>query len=230
VAFAFASRLGSVVTFAGLITAGVAVALQSVILSIVGYFFLIGKFGIRVGDRVEMGGVKGEVVDIGLVRMHLMELGGADYVPTGRVVAFSNSIVFQPTVGLFKQVPGTNFLWHEITLALSPDTDYSSVKERLLKVVEAVLADYRDDLERQYRALQTNLFSTPASGFRPKARLRFTPSAVEVVISFLVDRQLASEIDERVTRELMKNLDREPKLKLVSSASPSIAVKTDLAA
>jgi small-conductance mechanosensitive channel len=230
VAFAFASRLGSVVTFAGLITAGVAVALQSVILSIVGYFFLIGKYGIRVGDRVQIGGVTGEVIDIGLVRMHLMELGGGDYTPTGRVVAFSNSIVFQPTAGLFKQIPGTNFLWHEITLALSPDTDSFSVKDRLLKVVEAVLADYRDDLERQYRAMQTTLFSTSASGFQPKAQLRFAPSAVEIVIRFPVDRQQASEIDERVTRELVKNLDREPKLKLVSSPAPSIVVRTDLAA
>ena len=230
IAFAFASRLGSVVTFAGLITAGVAVALQNVILSIVGYFFLIGKYGIRVGDRVQIGGVTGEVIDIGLVRLHLMELGGEDYIPTGRVVAFSNSIVFQPTAGLFKQIPGTNFLWHEITLFLSPDSDYASVKDRLLKVVEAVLADYRDDLERQYRAMQTTLFSTSANGLRPKAVLRFTPSAVEVVIRFPVDRQQASEIDELVTRELIKNLEREPKLRLASSAGPSIVVRTDLAA
>jgi hypothetical protein len=160
----------------------------------------------------------------------LMELGGGDYIPTGRVVAFSNSIVFQPTAGLFKQIPGTNFLWHEITLALSPDTDYSSVKERLLKVVEAVLADYRDEMEQQYRALQSTLFSTSAFGLRPTAQLRYTPSTVEVVIRYPVDRQQASETDERVTRELMKNLDRDPKLKLVSSSAPSIVVRTDLAA
>jgi small-conductance mechanosensitive channel len=230
IAFTFASRLGSVVTFAGLITAGVAVALQNVILSIVGYFFLIGKYGIRMGDRIQIGEVTGEVIDIGLVRMHLMELGGRDYVPTGRVVAFSNSIVFQPTAGLFKQIPGTNFLWHEITLTLSPDTDYGSVKERLLKVAEAVLAEYRDDLERQYRAMQTTLFSASAGGFEPKAQLRFTPSAVEVVIRYPVDRQQASEIDERVSRELVKNLSNEPKLKLVSSDGPSVQVRTDLAA
>jgi small-conductance mechanosensitive channel len=230
VAFAFASRLGSVVTFAGLITAGVAVALQNVILAMVGYFFLIGRFGIRAGDRVQIGDVTGEVIDIGLVRMHLMELRGGDYVPTGRVVAFSNSIVFQPTSGLFKQIPGTNFLWHEITLTLSPDTDYSSAKERLLKVVEDVLADYRDELERQYRAMQSTLFSPSTEGLRPKAQLRFTTSAVEVVIRYPVDRQQAAEIDERVTRELIKNLQHDPKLKLVSSGSPAIQIRTDLAA
>ena len=136
VAFAFASKLGSVVTFAGLITAGIVVALQNVILSIVGYFLLIGKYGFRVGDRVQIGGVTGEVIDIGLVRLHLMELSGNEYSPTGRVVAFSNTIVFQPTSGLFKQIPGTNFLWHEITLRLSPENEYDSVKKRLLRVVK----------------------------------------------------------------------------------------------
>ena len=76
VGISFASELGSAVTFAGLLTAGLAVAMQSVLVSIVGYFFLIGKYGIRVGDRVQIGEVNGEVIDRGLVRMYLMEFGG----------------------------------------------------------------------------------------------------------------------------------------------------------
>ena len=76
VGFTFATDLGSLATFAGLITAGVAVAMQSVLVSIVGYFFLIGKYGIRVGDRVQIGSVTGEVIDLGLVRLQLMELSG----------------------------------------------------------------------------------------------------------------------------------------------------------
>ena len=112
IAFGLVSQLGSLATFAGLMTAGVAVALQNVILAMVGYFLLIGKFGVRVGDRVQVSGVVGEVVEIGLIRLHIMELAGAgtDAQPTGRVVAFSNSIVFQPNPGLFRQVPGTSFI------------------------------------------------------------------------------------------------------------------------
>ncbi len=226
IAFAFASKLGSVVTFAGLITAGVVVALQNVILSIVGYFLLIGKFGIRVGDRVQIGGVTGEVVDIGLVRLHLMELSGSEYIPTGRVVAFSNTVVFQPTSGLFKQIPGTNFLWHEITLRLAAETDYKLVKQRLLRVVETVLADYEEELERQSRAMQSSFLSTPANEFRPKAQIRFTTSALEVVIRFPVDLHQADDMDERVTRELIRELDREPKLKLVNSNGPGLREAT----
>src|SRR5882672_2323332 len=111
IGLSFASELGSIVTFAGLITAGIAVAMQSVLVSIVGYFFLIGKYGIRVGDRVQIGEVTGEVIDIGLVRLHLMELGGHGLLgPTGRVVAFANSIVFQVSSGLFKQIHGVNLV------------------------------------------------------------------------------------------------------------------------
>jgi small-conductance mechanosensitive channel len=208
VAFSFASRLGSVLTFAGLLTAGVAVALQNVILSVAGYFFLIGKYGIRSGDRVQIGGVTGEVIDVGLVRIHLMELGGAAAnSPTGRVVAFSNSIVFQPTTGLFKQIPGTDFAWHEITLTLPGDTDFGRAKERLVKAVEAGLADYQQEIARQHRAMKSALDSTPEDGLQPAVELRFTSSGLEAVVRFPVDLQHATQIDERVTRELLNDFE-----------------------
>jgi small-conductance mechanosensitive channel len=230
IAFSFASKLGSVVTFAGLITAGVAVALQNVILSAVGYFFLIGKYGVRLGDRVQIGGVTGEVVEIGLVRLHVMELSGGDYLPTGRIVAFSNSIVFQPTAGVFRQIPGTNFLWHEITLELSLDADPAEVKRRLLGVVDKVLANYRDDLDRQYRLLQNNFVFVPVGEFHPKLQLRFQPSLLQVLIRYPVDRHQAAEIDEHLSQELLHELDREPKLRNANSPAPRVTVKTDLAA
>jgi small-conductance mechanosensitive channel len=230
IAFSFATQLGSVATFAGLLTAGVAVALQNVILSIAGYFFLIGRFGIRVGDRVQIAGVNGEVVDIGLVRLHLMELSGGTGTPTGRVVAFSNSMVFQPTAGLFKQIPGTSLVWHEITITLSADSDYHMVEKRLLEVVEAVFADYRDDIERQRRQLERTLTYGPSDVLLPRSRLRITQSGLEAVIRFPVTLQNAAEIDDRVTRELLKAINREPKLKLVGSGTPNMRLDTDVSA
>jgi small-conductance mechanosensitive channel len=227
VAFAFASEIGSVATFAGLITAGVAVALQNVILSIAGYFFLIGRFGIRVGDRVQIAGVTGEVVDVGLVRLHLMELVGGGESPTGRVVAFSNSIVFQPTAGLFKQIPGTNFLWHEITLTLSPQSDYHAVEERLMGVVEVVFKDYQDEMEKQRVHMERVLSSGSVASLKPRTRLRFTGSGLEVSIKFPVTLQNASETDDRVTRELLQAINREPRLKLADSSAPVVRLSTD---
>ncbi len=217
--FAFVTELGAVATFAGLITAGVAVALQNVIVSIVGYFFLIGKFGIRVGDRIQVGTVTGEVVDIGLVRFHLMELsgGGADSELTGRIVAFSNSIVFQPTGGLFKQIPGTNFVWREITLKFAPDSDHRIIRERLQKAVEAAFADYDDSLERQRRQMEMSLNAVQASELKPRVRIHFTPSATEAILRYPVTIDKAAEIDEGVIGAVFAAVNHEPKLKLITS-------------
>ena len=224
--FAFVAELGALATFAGLITAGVAVALQSVIVSMVGYFFLIGKFGIRVGDRVQAGTVNGEVVEIGLVRFHLMELStaGADAVPTGRVVAFSNSVVFQSGSALFKQIPGTNFIWHEISLKFAPEIDYRVLRARLDEATNTALAPYRDLLERQRRQMEMTVSSIAEADLNPRVRIHFTTSALEVVVRFPVVLEKAGEIDEQVVSELFAAVDREPKLKLIDSTIP--AVKT----
>jgi small-conductance mechanosensitive channel len=226
VALGFASRLDSAVTYAGLLTAGIAVALQNVIVAVVGYFFLIGRYGIRVGDRVQIGGVTGEVVDIGLVRIQVMELGGsAADTPTGRVVAFSNSVVFQPTAGIFRQIPGTNFVWHEVSLNLAGDSDFKTVRERLINAVEGVFADYKDELERQNQAMERNLLGVADGVLKPNIQLRLTSSGLEALVRFPVDLQHAGEIDERVTRELLKAVEQEPKLRMAGSA-PAISLHT----
>jgi hypothetical protein len=108
VLFAFEFNLTSLATFLGLVSAGIAVALQNVILSVAGYFLLIGKVRMRIGDRVQISGVTGEVVDIGLMQFQLQELDTSSEQPTGRIVSFSNSFVFvSPATGLFEGIQGS---------------------------------------------------------------------------------------------------------------------------
>jgi small-conductance mechanosensitive channel len=179
---------------------------------------------VRVGDRVQIGGVSGEVVEIGLVRIHVMELGGSgrDLQPTGRVVAFSNSFVFQPMAGMFKQIPGTNFVWHEITLTMAADSDYRSVEERMTKAVDAAFASYHETLEEQRALMERSLGSVSVGPLQPRTALRLTPAGLEVRVSFPVQVHEGTEIDDRVTREILKELDREPKLIMVGSDMPTI--------
>ncbi len=205
IGLSFVTELSSFATFAGLITAGLAVAMQSVLVSIVGYFFLIGKYGVRVGDRVQIGNVSGEVIDLGLVRMHLMELSSQGTLgATGRVVAYANSIVFQPTGGLFKQISGVNFTWHEITLALPPGSDYVAVKEKLMAAVVDVVKDYHEEIVRQTKQIETTTASSSVGGAKPQVQLHFSAAGVEALVRYPVQLQHEAEIDERVSRELMK--------------------------
>jgi len=200
----FATELGSLATFAGLITAGLAVAMQSVLVSIVGYFFLIGKYGIRVGDRVQIGSVTGEVIEMGLVRLHLMELSGeGPMAPTGRVVAFANSIIFQSSGGLFKQIPGVNLAWHEVTFNLPTGADYAALKDEMVQAVTRVIADYREDIVRQTREIQKAASSHESGDPQPSVQLRFSAASVDAIVRYPVQLSHAAEIDERVSRELL---------------------------
>ena len=106
--FHFTSEMAALVTALGFAAAGIAFALQNVILAVAGYFTMVAPNGIRVGDRVSLQGpfgyVHGEVVEIGFVRVKLHELSGEPLRPTGRVVVFPNSVVFTGT--FFKDPPG----------------------------------------------------------------------------------------------------------------------------
>jgi small-conductance mechanosensitive channel len=223
IAFALATEIGSIATFAGLITAGIAVALQNVILAIAGYFFLIGKYGVRVGDRVQISGVTGDVIDIGMIRLHLIEVGGTetDRQPTGRVVVFSNAVVFQPSASFYKQIPGTSFLWHEVSLTLAPESDYGLAEKRVLGAVEKVYADYKDRIEQQHREMERTL-SVVVAAPKPRSRLRLTQTGLEVVVRYPVELESATEVDDRITRELLHSLEQPPKLRLVGTGTPNI--------
>jgi small-conductance mechanosensitive channel len=204
VGITFATELSSLATFAGLLTAGLAVAMQSVLVSIVGYFFLIGKYGIRIGDRVQIGTVTGEVIELGLVRLHLMELSGSGPLgPTGRVVGFANSIVFQASGGIFKQIPGVNLAWHDITLQLPEGCDYNALKERLLAAANAVIADYREDFARQTREIQKTTSLHDGGEAQAQVQLRFSVEDVEATVRYPVQITRAAEIDERISREML---------------------------
>ncbi len=108
VVFHFTSEIAALVTVLGFAAAGIAFALQNVILAVAGYFTMVAPNGIRVGDQVSLQGpfgyVHGEVSEIGLTRVKLRELGGDPLRPTGRVVVFPNSVVFTGT--FFKEPPG----------------------------------------------------------------------------------------------------------------------------
>jgi len=205
VGLSFATQISTFATFAGLLTAGVAVAMQSVLVSVVGYFFLIGKYGIRVGDRIQIGTVVGEVIDIGLVRMHLMELHtNGPLGPTGRVVAFANLIVFQASGGLFKQIPGVNIAWHEITVSLPRVADYAALKQQLLTAIGNVVNEYRDEIVRQTKEIERSTATASADDAAAQVQMHLEDGRMVALIRYPVHLQHAAEMDERVSSEILK--------------------------
>ena len=222
VVLGFVTEFGSVATYAGFLTAGLALALQNVILSVVAYFFLIGRYGVRTGDRVTISGVTGEVIDLGLVRMYMMELGGAgpDLHPTGRVVVYSNSVLFQPAA-IFKQMPGTNYTWRTVLLTLAPETDFQLAEKRLTDAVMEVFEQYRAAIEKQHAVFERSVemqFQTP----KPDCHLRFSDTGLEFVARYPVELARAREVDERIMKALFDAISQEPQLTLAPAGTPRL--------
>jgi len=196
----FVSEIGSLATYVGFLTAGLAVALQNVILAIVAYFFLIGRYGVRVGDRITLAGVTGRVVDIGLIRIYLMELAGPELQPTGRIVVLSNAVLFQPAA-LFKQIPGAEYTWHTFTLSLPPSTDVTGTQAKLKSVADAVYAGYRRSIDEQHATVQ-RLVDFDTSTPEPQVDVRFSEQALEFVVRYPVLPEQAAANDQVMMKAL----------------------------
>jgi hypothetical protein len=168
-----------------------------------------------VGDRITISGVTGRVMQIGMVRFYLMEVERSEvgFIPTGRVVGFPNSILFQPTP-FFHQVPGTNFVWTEINLTLAPSVDHITAHKKIHEVVSRVYASQRDFIQLQETAL--NHFTRfKAQMAEPQMYMRITGSGLVMTIRYAVQREQETEVHLKMTEELLAVVKRDPELKFV---------------
>jgi hypothetical protein len=219
----FVSEFSSLATFAGFITAGLAVGLQTILLSVAAYFFLVGRWGIRVGDRISVAGVTGDVVDVGLIRLYLVELAGTgvDLHPTGRIVVLSNAVLFQATTPLFKQLPGAEYTWHEVAVALNKGGNYGLVEQQLLGAVHSMHSPYGEELQRQLDQTERRIdiqMKVP----KPHGQLQYTDTGLEYVVRYPVGLRQVAEVDEKITRKLLDLLEQQPELQDSVSGFPRI--------
>lgn len=220
IVFGLVSEMGSIATYIGFVTAGIAVALQNVILAVVAYFFLIGRYGVRVGDRITLAGVTGRVVDIGMVRIYLMELAGPELHSTGRIVVLSNAVLFQPTA-MFKQIPGADYAWHSATLTIEATADIEQAHRRLKAAADAVYAKYRKAIDLQHEAVQRFIdFDTSAP--QPEVRVRWAQAGLECAVRYPVEPENSAAVDQQMLHALRAALEKDPALTLVPGSAVAI--------
>jgi len=220
-ALGLVSEFSSLATFAGFVAAGIAVALQTLLLSVAGYFFLIGRHGVMVGDRISVSGVTGDVIYVGLVRLYLTELAGAgsDLHPTGRVVVISNSVLFMG-IPILKQIPGTAYAWHEVVVKLERDSDYALAENKLLEAVNSVYSQYRESIEEQHQSLKGLTAISPVVP-SPQARLQLVEKGLDLVVRYPVVLHRETEIDNQMARKVVEVIHGDPELK-AAVGSPTI--------
>jgi len=195
-------------TMIGLVTAGLTVVMKDFIMAFLGWFTLMGKNGISVGDWVEIEGVSGEVIEIGLLKTVLLELGNWAETghPTGRRVAFSNSFAMERHY--FNFSTAGQWLWDEIRVALPPSGDPYETARKIREIVEhetqGDAAEAAEDWQRVTREHGASEFSA-----RPAVDLRPGGSGLEVVVRYITHAPQRNAVKSRLFQAIV-DLLRKP--------------------
>ncbi len=221
--FGCVTQFHSLATFAGFIVAGLAVGLQTILLSVAAYFFIIGRYGVHVGDRMTISGVTGDVVEVDLLRFYMLELAGYGGVlePTGRVAVFNNAVLFQAGTPLYKQMPGAAYTWHEMTLSLLRTGAYEEASKTILETVRSIYEPYRESVERQHTGVMA---WADARAVTPKveSRLQFVEGGLQLLVRFPVELYDTIAIDEKVTQAMLRLMQEDEGVKTSVSGPPTI--------
>ncbi len=214
-------RLGDLSVALGILGAGIAFALQEVIGSIAGWITIITGKPFTIGDRVETGGIRGDVIDVGLLRTSLMEIGNwldGDH-NTGRIVTLSNAFLFKEP--LYNYSKHLEFIWDELRIPITYESGWKRAVEILTNAVREHPA-YQELLpkaEKQRKAARRKL-AVKMTSLEARVYVKITDNWIELGLVYPVDaeirRTFRSEISQRVLTEF--------KAENITIASETIAI------
>jgi len=176
------SQLG---TFLGLAGAGLTVALKDFIVGFLGWFVLMGKNGIRLGDWVEINGVTGEVVELGMFHTVLLETGNwtDSGHPTGRRVTFTNS--FSIEGHYFNFSTSGQWLWDELQVVLPAGRDPYPVVDAIQKIVLEATAETAKQAEKEWQAVARSRDTAHTLTAAPAINVKPVVGGVEIAVRYI---------------------------------------------
>jgi len=213
----FSPRLAGLTVAFGVAGAGIAFALQEVIASIAGWVAIsFGNF-FSPGDRVQLGGIRGDVIDVGVLRTTLMELGqwvdGDLY--NGRIVRIANSFVFKEPV--FNYSGDFPFLWDEITLPIRYGSDWELARRTFRGVVNEVVATYAVESREAWKAV-VEKYLIEAAAIDPMITIRATDNWIEFTARYIVDYKKRRFTKDRLFTRMLEEIDKsENRIRLASA-------------
>jgi small-conductance mechanosensitive channel len=206
-AVVFKDKLGGLTVVLGLIGAGVALALQEVIVSLAGGVAIATGNLYTTGDRVKIGAVMGDVIDIGVLRTTLMECGAwikGDQ-PTGRLVRVANSLVFREPV--FNYSADFPFLWDEIAIPIKYGSDYRLARDIFRRILTEVSGSYAEYAKRVWKEIVKKFFIEETM-IDPLITLAFTDNWVELSGRFITDYRRRRDTKDKIFSRLLEEIDK----------------------
>ncbi len=212
----FNDKLGGFTVALGVAGAGIAFALQEVIVSFAGWLAIMFGGFYKSGDRVQLGGIKGDVMDIGVLRTTIMETGqwvnGDLY--NGRIVLIANSYVFKEPV--FNYSGDFPFLWDELTIPIQFGSNYESVKQILLDIGRSVAGDLPAATKAKWDELQIKFLLEDAQT-EPMVSLVANDNWVEFNLRYVVNYRRRRFTKTELFSQILQKIEASSDIKFASA-------------
>ncbi len=206
-------------TIVAVVAAGLAIALRDPIVDLGGWLYISTRHPLRVGDRIAIAGERGDVVDIGLFVFSLMQLGDGVTGPrqaTGRLVLVPNKFIF--TNPLVNESLVFDYIWREIPVVVTFESDWQRAKQILQEIVARHAAHLAPVAEAQAQASLTKYMVSVAS-FEPKVFTRAVAHGVELTMRFLSEIRRPREMEEAIWEDVLHAFAAEPAIDLAYPTS-----------
>jgi small-conductance mechanosensitive channel len=194
-------------TIIGLTTAGLTVVMKDFIVAFFGWFALMGKNGVRVGDWVEINGVSGEVIEIGMLKTVLLEMGNWTSTghPTGRRVAVMNSYAIEGHY--FNFSTAGQWLWDELQVTLPATGDPYQTSQEIRQTVERETAADAAEAEQEWERV-TRQYGTRTFSAKPAVDLRPSVSGLTVIVRYITRAPQRYEVRSRLFTAIVELLHK----------------------
>ncbi|MDD2267092.1 mechanosensitive ion channel family protein [Sulfuricurvum sp.] len=207
----------------GVIAGGIAFALQEVIISIAGWLAITFSSFYRVGDRIKIGSIYGDVIDIGILRTTLMECGAwvNSDLYNGRIVRVTNSFIFKdPVYNYSGEFP---FLWDEIILPIRYGSSVEYTRLTLMNIANDVVGDFTESVRESWHNL-SKLYAVEYATIEPMVTIAATDNWIEFTLRYVVDfKKRRSTRDQLFTRFLVEAEKSEGKIQMASQTSEIVS-------
>jgi small-conductance mechanosensitive channel len=204
----FLEDIKQVATVLGIASAAVVIALQDLCSAFAGWFVIIGSRKFRVGDRVEIDGMRGDIIDIQLLRTTFVEINnwlGVDE-PTGRVVLVPNNFVFKSKVFNYTHVHP--YVWNKVDITVTYETPALEAQALLLKILEEETATEFGEAKQGATAMETR-YGVSDTVYQPKMYMFLADSGVMFSLVYCCHYRrngaTRNQINKRIVQEFAKN-------------------------
>ncbi|MDP8213675.1 MAG: mechanosensitive ion channel [Candidatus Euphemobacter frigidus] len=198
----------SLVTFLGLLSAGLAIAMKDPLMNLAGWAFIIWRAPFNVGDRVQIGEQEGDVVDLRIFEFTLAEINnwaGGD-MTTGRVIYVPNGVVFTKSIANYSK-GGFPYIWNEISVLITFESNWKQAKKLLEEIAARHGKLLIESAEKEERTAAQKLF-IHSSDLTPKVYIKVEDSGVLLTLRYLCEPARRRDSEEAVWSDILSAFSR----------------------